>query len=45
MTKHGTVTNYDASGKTISRETRSGNTSTDYDERGRTVGKATSPAR
>jgi YD repeat-containing protein len=42
----GTVTNYDARGKVISRETTSGNTTTVYDDRGRNVGKVTtSPQR
>lgn len=37
----GTTTNYDASGKVISRETRSGNTTTIYDPAGRNVGRYT----
>ena len=37
----GTVTNYDARGKVISRETRSGNTTTIYDPAGRNVGRYT----
>ena len=37
----GTVTNYDARGKVISRETRSGNTTTIYDAGGRVIGRET----
>jgi len=37
----GTVTNYDARGKVISRETRSGNTTTIYDAVGRVIGRET----
>jgi YD repeat-containing protein len=35
----GAVTNYDARGKIISRETTSGNTTTVYDAGGRLIGK------
>ena len=37
----GTVTNYDARGKVISRESTSGNTTTVYDAGGRNVGRIT----
>jgi YD repeat-containing protein len=37
----GTVTNYDARGRVISRETTSGNTTTVYDAGGRNVGRFT----
>src|SRR3954471_1771115 len=37
----GTVTNYDARGKVISRETTTGNQTTIYDARGRNVGRVT----
>jgi YD repeat-containing protein len=37
----GTVTNYDARGKVISRETTSGNQTTIYDAGGRNVGRVT----
>ena len=37
----GTVTNYDARGKVISRETTTGNTTTIYDSGGRSVGRVT----
>jgi YD repeat-containing protein len=37
----GTVTNYDARGRVISRETTTGNTTTVYDARGRNVGRFT----
>ena len=37
----GTVTNYDARGKVISRESTSGNTTTIYDASGRKVGTRT----
>jgi YD repeat-containing protein len=37
----GTVTNYDARGKVISRETTTGTTTTIYDARGRDVGRVT----
>ena len=37
----GAVTNYDARGRVISRESTSGNTTTIYDARGRNVGKVT----
>ena len=37
----GTTTNYDSSGKVISRETTSGNTTTIYDAGGRNVGRIT----
>ena len=37
----GTVTNYDARGKVISRESTSGNTTTVYDAGGRNVGRFT----
>jgi YD repeat-containing protein len=37
----GTVTNYDARGKVISRETTTGKTTTIYDAGGRNVGRVT----
>jgi YD repeat-containing protein len=37
----GTITNYDARGKVISRETTSGNTTTVYDASGRNIGRYT----
>ena len=37
----GTVTNYDARGKVISRESTTGNTTTVYDPGGRNVGRFT----
>ncbi len=37
----GTVTNYDARGRVISRETTSGNQTTIYDAGGRNVGRVT----
>jgi YD repeat-containing protein len=37
----GTTTNYDSSGRVISRETTTGNTTTIYDARGRNVGRIT----
>jgi YD repeat-containing protein len=37
----GTVTNYDSSGRVITRETTSGNQTTMYDDRGRNVGRFT----
>ena len=37
----GTITNYDARGKVISRETTSGNTTTIYDTGGRNIGRIT----
>jgi YD repeat-containing protein len=37
----GVVTNYDARGRVISRESNSGSTTTIYDARGRNVGKVT----
>jgi YD repeat-containing protein len=41
----GTITNYDARGRVITRETTSGNTTTIYDSGGRNVGRVTSPQR
>ena len=42
----GTVTNYDARGRVISRESTTGNTTTIYDAGGRNVGRySTSPQR
>ena len=41
----GTITNYDARGGGITRETTSGNTTTIYDSGGRNVGRVTSPQR
>ncbi|WP_441260701.1 hypothetical protein AB7008_41555 [Bradyrhizobium sp. 521_C7_N1_3] len=38
---HGTVINYDRSGRVISRETTTGNTTTIYDAGGRNVGRVT----
>ena len=40
-TASGAVTNYDARGKVISRESTSGNTTTIYDGGGRNVGRYT----
>ena len=37
----GAVTNYDVSGKVISRESTTGNTTTIYDSGGRNVGRVT----
>jgi YD repeat-containing protein len=37
----GTVTNYDARGRVVSRETTTGNTTTIYDAGGRNVGRVT----
>ena len=37
----GTVTNYDARGRVISRESTTGNQTTVYDDRGRNVGRFT----
>jgi YD repeat-containing protein len=37
----GAVTNYDARGRVITRETTPGNTTTVYDDRGRNVGRFT----
>jgi len=41
----GAVTNYDARGKAISRESTSGNTTTIYDAGGRNVGRYTTNRR
>ncbi len=41
----GTITNYGARGRVITRETTSGNTTTIYDSGGRNVGRVTSPQR